>query len=62
MAKKTETKIIRPIEAINSLKEYNDRVILLIQNCKTLINLGKIDKDMLPIFESNVKSLDEFYL
>lgn len=50
-----------PAEAINLLKEYHQKVTLLVLNCETLIKHNKVDKDMLPIFDSNVKAVKEFY-
>jgi|CXWL01.1.fsa_nt_gi hypothetical protein len=61
MAKNKEIKKIRPSEALISLTEYHQRVMLLIQNCKFLIQHNKVDKEMISTLESNVKGVDEFY-
>ncbi len=61
MAKKQAVKKIRPIEAAESLIEFNNRVIMLLQSCDFVLKHSNIDESIKSTLESSVNEVREFY-
>lgn len=61
MKKKDPIKIIRPSECINSLQEFNNRVLGLVTMCDSMIKMGLVDKKAQSTLKDSVDAVKEFY-
>lgn len=61
MAKKIEVKKIRPSEAVSSMSEFNDKVLMLVQACDFLLRHGAIDEKMKSSLENPMNEVKSFF-
>ncbi len=61
MAKTKTVKRIRPSEMAESLVEFNNKVIMLLQSCDFVMNHGNVNEAIKSNFKNSIDEVREFY-